>query len=301
MNGATLERPDVAAYLDAVRSKLADLPAEERDDLVADVEASLLESGDPPALSPEEFAAELREAAGLSSQPLVAASAPSALDALREWLSSERVASWLRTARELAPIWWVARAFVAVGVIAEVWDVPLPVETGGAVSLDYRIVVLLAAAAVSVWLGLRGRRDHGSRRRRLSLVVNIALAVSLLPLSALTLEKYSYSSYPAASYYEPVPGLAVNGTLISNLYPYSRDGKPLFDVLLYDENGYPVDVAPSGDLSRRVLNGRDGTELYNSFPIRYFEPGTTTVAQPTLGPPVAVPEIVTPPLELGSK
>ncbi|MEO5576349.1 MAG: hypothetical protein ABIR67_04420 [Gaiellaceae bacterium] len=66
MNGTTLEQPDVAVYLDAVRAKLADLPAEERDDLVADVGASLLESGQPPALSPQEFAAELREAAGLS-------------------------------------------------------------------------------------------------------------------------------------------------------------------------------------------------------------------------------------------
>ena len=80
MNGTTLERPDVAAYLDAVRSRLADLPTEERDDLVADVEASLLESGEPPLLSPEEFAAELRDAAGLSPEAPIAP-APSPLDA----------------------------------------------------------------------------------------------------------------------------------------------------------------------------------------------------------------------------
>ena len=97
MNGTTLERPDVAAYLDAVRSRLADLPAEERDDLVADVEASLLESGEPPTLSPEEFATELREAAGLAPETSTA-SQPSLLESIRLWLSSERAASWRTTA-----------------------------------------------------------------------------------------------------------------------------------------------------------------------------------------------------------
>jgi hypothetical protein len=103
VNGSTLERPDVAAYLDAVRSRLSDLPAEERDDL-ADVEASLLESGEPPALSPQEFAA----------------SQSSLLNSLRAWLASERAASLAATARELAPIWWLARAYVAVAVVA-IW------------------------------------------------------------------------------------------------------------------------------------------------------------------------------------
>lgn len=301
MNGTTLERPDMAAYLDAVRAKLADLPAEERDDLVADVEASLLESGEPPALSPEEFAAELREAAGLSSQSSVAASAPSALDALREWLSSERVASWWRTAHELAPIWWVARAFVAVAVVDAVSD-GFPLGSGS-VSFDWSIFFLLVAAAISVWFGLRGRRGLGPDRPRLGLVVNVALALAVLPVAAVTIDKLSYGGYSdAAYYYEPMDGLALNGTPIANLYPYSRDGEPLFDVLLYDENGTPIDiVSGSEDTSRRTLTAADGSRFFNSFPIRYFEPGTTTVAQPTLGPQVEVPEIVTPPLEVGSR
>jgi hypothetical protein len=45
-----------------------------------------------------------------------------------------------------------------------------------------------------------------------------------------------------------------------------------------------------------VLSDENGTQLFNSFPIRYFDPGTKTVTQPELGPPVTVPTIVTPPL-----
>ncbi|MBA3384937.1 MAG: hypothetical protein H0T20_09840 [Actinobacteria bacterium] len=104
MTGTTLERPDVAAYLDAVRSRLRDPPAEERDDLIADVEASLLESGGPPRLSSQDFAAELREAAGLSPEGPVTERRSSLLETIRVCLSTERASSWLRMARELAPI-----------------------------------------------------------------------------------------------------------------------------------------------------------------------------------------------------
>ena len=300
MNGTTLERPDVAAYLDAVRSRLADLPAEERDDLVADVEASLLESGEPPGLSPQEFAAELREAAGLAPE-IQAASQPSLVDSLRSWLSSEPVASWQRTARELAPIWWVTRAYVAVAVVALAAGWGWPLGTGTAsytLSIETSFLALLAASAASIWFGLHGRRDQvGYSRVRLG--VNLILALALFPVAAHSLDKLGYLGYSGSvASYEPTPGLAVNGTPIANLYPYSRDGEPLFDVLLYDDNGYPVDVAPSGDPSRRVLDAADGAELYNSYPIRYFEPGTTTVARPAFGPPVTVPEIVTPALDV---
>jgi uncharacterized membrane protein len=62
----TAATADVAAYLAAVRSSLRDLPEAERDDLVAEVEASLVESaGEGGSIAarlgpPEEFAAELR-------------------------------------------------------------------------------------------------------------------------------------------------------------------------------------------------------------------------------------------------
>jgi hypothetical protein len=45
-------------------------------------------------------------------------------------------------------------------------------------------------------------------------------------------------------------------------------------VLLYDQNGVPIDVGgPSaGDPHRRLLSTLHGSQLFNSFPIRYYEP-----------------------------
>ncbi len=302
MNGTTLERPDVAAYLNAVRSRLADLPAEERDDLVADVEASLLESGEPPALSPEDFAAELREAAGLAPAG-PAAPQPSLSDSLRSWLSSERASSLLRTGSELAPIWWLARAYVAVAVVALAagWGWPLGSGTTSyTLSVKTSLLALFAATAASVWLGLLGRRERaGFRRVRLG--VNIALALALVPVAAHSLDQLAWNApEQIVLAAEPLPGLANDGVRVQNVYAFSRDGRPLFDVFLYDDRGMPLEVLGAPDPARRVLIGRDGTPWLNSYPIRYYEPGTTTVARPDLAPSIILPdEIVTPPLEPG--
>ena len=68
--------PELEAYLAAVRTTLADLAPEERDDLLGEVQAALLEAageGDGPIAArlgpPEEFAAELRASAGLDPAP----------------------------------------------------------------------------------------------------------------------------------------------------------------------------------------------------------------------------------------
>jgi hypothetical protein len=127
--------------------------------------------------------------------------------------------------------------------------------------------------------------------------LNVALALVALPVLAHSIDALTYRPVEEFTAPEPTPGLAIDGVQLTNLYPYSRDGELLLDVLLYDEHGKPVEIFPgSDDAGRRVLTGLDGSRLFNSYPIRYFEPGTTAVAQPGLGPPVTVPEIVTPAL-----
>jgi hypothetical protein len=93
--------------------------------------------------------------------------------------------------------------------------------------------------------------------------------------------------------------LNYNGAPVENVYVYDRNGKPLYDVRLYDQNGAPLNVGGgSGDVdpSRRVLETPRGTPLFNSFPIRYFEPGTRIVAQPTASPRKRVQRVATPAL-----
>ena len=294
MNGTTLERPDVAAYLEALRSRLSDLPAEERDDLVADVEASLLESGEPPRLSPQEFAAELREAAGLHAAAPAEARGPSVRERLA---ASEWIGRFRSLACEVAPMWWLARAYVAGAVISLLVGFGWPVGTGvhrDAASVGGTLAVLLLALTLSVWLGLRSRRH--SRTARIVIALDVALALALVPIAV-----HSISMVRPQTIFEPVaqavPGLVVDGVPIRNVYPHDREGQLLLDVFLYDEFSRPIQVLSGPeDTSRRVLFGTDGTPYYNSFPIRYFEPGTNEVARPRLAPPIAFPRIQTPEL-----
>jgi hypothetical protein len=84
--------PEAEEFLARVRDELADLPPDERDELLEDIESHLAEltgeGGMPLAArlgSAEEFAHELRHSAGLP--PRAESVAPSRLDAVRSRLA----------------------------------------------------------------------------------------------------------------------------------------------------------------------------------------------------------------------
>jgi len=305
----TAATADVAAYLAAVRSSLSDLPEAERDDLVAEVEASLVESaGEGGSISarlgpPEEFAAELRSAAGLH-ETAPPARGPSQLAILAKRLGSDpRVARLRSLAVELAPIWWVARGYLAVGAVAYVLDAgwstryPIVPRIGSA---ETGLVLIVLAIVVSVWIGLQTRR-HGTPLPRLASALNAALVVAIIPVALDVSDTGAHDSLVAMAYapkLQQVAGLAYGGTRVDNIYPYSRDGKLLHDVLLYDGAGRPIDVPSSRveDPNRRYVVTNGNKPLFNVFPIRYYEPGTKRVERPNAAPYVELPRVVTPPL-----
>jgi uncharacterized membrane protein len=285
--------PEVTVYLAAVRAALADLPEEERDDLLSDVRASLVEaaaeSGGNVAARlgpPEEFAAELRAAAGLHP-PAPVRRDRRIVDAVRRIAADPQL-------RRLLPIWWVTRAYVAVGAIALLlgasWSIRYAVvpHVGSGIG---GLLTILAAVLVSVWLGLRTR----SR-----LLVELALVAAAVPL----LVHLSHPSPPRpevvyffATPSAYLPGLSYDGAPIDNIYPYSRDGHLLHDVLLYNGSGTPLQFQTGvPDPQRRVVRTPAGKPVFNAFPIRYYEPGTKQVAHPDASPTVTIPKLATPPL-----
>jgi hypothetical protein len=298
-----MDRPDVRAYLAAVRAELGDLRADERDELLLDVEASIVdaaEESDAPIAarlgSPGDFAAELRAAAGLA--PEVTARRQLRL---RELWESEQGAALRKIVAELAPIWWVTRAYVVIWALA--W-IASPDQTsrapavGRLASGETVLALGIAAAAASVALGLWQRRHH--RAARVALVTNLALALAAVP-AAVGLVNWLQDSEDSATPYfvdaPPTPGLARDGTPVENIYPYSRDGRLLLDVLLYDQLGRPLDVrADDADPARRVLRTKAGDGLFNSFPIRFVEQGTSRVVRPGAAPRITWSPIVTPAL-----
>jgi hypothetical protein len=164
------------------------------------------------------------------------------------------------------------------------------------------LVIFGAAVAGSIAVGLRERGRVRPAPRALVLA-NLVLAVATVPAAAHLATAGSSSGFVGAA---PIalavpspkapPGVVSDGVPVLNIYPYTRDGRLLHDVLLYDQNGQPLDVKPDDtDPTRRVLSATGGQRIFDSFPIRYFEPGTTRVANPNAAPPLVGPSLFSPP------
>jgi len=288
---------NVEAYLAELRAELADLAADERDDLLAEVEASLLESaGDEPLAAqfgpPAAFAADLRASAGLPPKP----SAKPAREPRIDW---SRV---LTQTRVLAPIWWLIRGYVAVAAIALLANAKFSARQPAIPWLGSAQVGALAIAAgvlISVAAGLWMRVP-----RPLSIAGNALLALALIPVIAhlaaperkpVQSDANVVQQLEALRYQQSLAGLSYNGGIVDNVYAYDRRGRLLHDVRLYANGGTPLDVG-AADPTRREVTTKDGPVL-NAFPIRYYEPGTRKVADPDAGPKILAPPIVTPPLK----
>ena len=285
--------PNVEAYLAALRAELSDLAPEERDDLLAEVEPSLLEAaadGDEPIAgrlgAPADFAADLRASAGLPPAP-PSARPSGLLVRLRELASAPAARRARGTARELAPVWWAARAYLAVGLLAILlgveWSVQHPALPRFG-SVGGTALVLALALAGSFALGLRSRHATGGRRAAL-IALNAVLVVAAVPV----LDRATDAPVPVI-YTDTVPadaGLTYDGVAIENIYPYDRSGRLLHDVRLYDQLGRPVEALGAGiDPERRPVRERGGARTFNAYPIRYFEPGTRRVARPDASPEI---------------
>jgi len=307
---------DVARYAAAVRAALADLPAQERADLLEDLEDHLTEvasESDVPLTqrlgSPEQYAAELRSAYGARSgerprryQVVLAA--------LRRTATYRAVADFLP---QLRPAWWILRGYLAVLVLTAVFQtwrdgfislhlIPYPLTSRG--------LLQVVATVVAIWISIAiGRRRLALSRgwRSAALLANGLIALAALPpllsMSASFGSAYYVSSgVPRYPVYEPQnrpPFCVTQLGPVTNIYAYSKDGKPLQDVLLYDQNGQPVvvqcpegkGVAGRGQVTVRYPTGADGQPIMNAYPLTETGADGSTVPPPR----VAIPPFPTAP------
>jgi hypothetical protein len=133
--------------------------------------------------------------------------------------------------------------------------------------------------------------------RRTVVALNVLLVLAAVPvlqsLKVTTARDVNERSSVAVQYHEAPPriGVFAAGSPVRNLYAFDGQGHLLTDVRLYTDEGFPLDLQLGQDVTRRTIFDVSGAAVVNSYPIRYFEPGTRTVANP-----VAAPEIVVPPL-----
>jgi len=88
---------------------------------------------------------------------------------------------------------------------------------------------------------------------------------------------------------QPIQGqqLYTPSGAVINIYPYSRDGKPLTDVLLYDQDGRPLTLdSKTGDVTTDYPVGADGQPITNAYPLHQRH---------LSGDPVAAPRVALPP------
>lgn len=310
MNAEAVMPAEAREYVERVRIALADLPAEEREELLADLETSLREGSGEGVASPEQrlgtaeaFAADLRAAAGLKPPAAPGPDTGSASGwsqftaAVSGFAKHPATAATIKAGRELAPVWWVARAFLILAIFGVV--LAQPQNLGGLPMLGgvmFNLMVLGVIVVGSVAAGLIGRRLSGPARAVL-VVANIALVLVALPYGERAARYVLGSPYveaqttPMAFMYE--------GAQIMNVYAYDRDGKLLQDVRLYDQNGTPLAIYSdeSVDPDRRRVFDRSGEEVFNAFPIRHREPGSRKVSDPEAGAPPKPPALKTPALK----
>jgi hypothetical protein len=303
-------------YLKEVAPYLAAVPADERADLLEDLAQHLREIAAEPGAplaqrlgSPEAYAAELLASAG------VAAAADGRRPALRS-----RSAALVTKGREsrvgrevtklwpvLRPAWWVARAYLAVSLVVLLTKggnpgFPLPHLFG---SPFVGLIAIVLCIPLSVRLGERTFTGAG---RWAAIGANGALMiVALVLLVKAGNRQVSYVQVGGAQAVGNGTCLTNSGGQpITNLYAYGPDGNLLNPVLLYDQNGQPINnLCPDVDSQGRPLvtqYGRDvnGAPVINAFPRTQsvvlqpespFTPGQPATTAPVNPPAVVVPRL----------
>ncbi|MBW3536333.1 MAG: hypothetical protein KY395_01005 [Actinobacteria bacterium] len=274
-------------YLDAVRAELADLPEEERGELLEDLAQHLTDiaadesRADVPLKdllgAPADYASELRTAAGLPSKDSRRRMKVPRPD-VSAWLNNSSLGQWvngpagqrllgpsLSLFRELRPAWWVLRGVLLVAVFS--WPAtghPIPEVFG---SRMFGLLLIGGVVALSVKVG---RLGYGGWKRLVVVVdvfvVLLALTVPGPPTTSQVLWLDRPSNWDiVATHLGPV----------TNIYPYDAQGRPLDNVLLFDQEGRPFRVArqeqwPDGcDRVPTYPHTADGRPIEFSYPVNY--------------------------------
>lgn len=301
---------EISAFAAQVRTALADLPADELEELTEGLEADLSEAYAEDLArelpDPAAYAAELRAAAGLPEPEARRAGVRGGVASLRQAVGESvrdvGVAvrrhpagrALLDLADSLRPVWWVLRAWVATYLAAGL----LGGEAGFAPSTASWWLVLAVAVTVSVqW----GRGAWGAGRLRPVVVVGNVVAVVALPVvvaAAHEWESYTYDQAYLSSGYAESPdltGLYLDGTQVTNVFVYDAKGRPLRDVQLFTSEGQPLFTSVPGGSgctdpactstsfwSPGVLDG--GQVAWNVFPLRMLQADEGLGVQPGAQP-----------------
>lgn len=312
MNTATLS-PIKTAYLDQVRSRLGDLPSEDLDEVMQDLEAHLAELDDSIVEgvlgTPVEFAHEFLLSAGLEAESRQSRlrrlrGAGDRLD-LRLRRSISRLGERLQW-ETIRPTWIWIRGWLMVGALGVIYyqepfrHFPIP-------SIDHSTAAGVVLVAVTTWLSRWvDRAPLTPRRRTMTRAYSMAAAIALLLCLVNPLPDEEPESLDPIEYISELT--APTGSIVENIYAFDVDGNPV-EVLLFDQAGEPLltmsewayDDAQSGDGvvyygngSVRFPRDESGRIVPNLYPLEMKRYDDSGVLRSVLPPGFGFPDISQP-------
>lgn len=276
-----------AAYMARVTKGLFDLPAEEREEMLQDLEAHLAELDDEEVDrvlgTPESFVEEFRVSAGLNAA--TAAAGPGIIERWRAALN--RRSAWLSDLvgwPTIRPVWVWTRGWLVVCAWSFLYDsegferFPIP-SIGMSTSVGLAFVIL--ATWLSLWLdkGQQDVRTFGSVA--FSFIAGwslIGMLLNPMPTYSQMVEVHEQPVYPEQL-------TAPDGNSISNVFAYDMEGNPV-EVLLFDQDGRPLLTFPTYIYEEAEVPGNEPA---------YWDRGTVNFRRDQFGR--IIPNLY--PLELG--
>ncbi len=258
MNATTVPA-EIAAFATAVREALADLPADEVDELTEGLEADLSEAYAEDLQrelpDPVDYAAELRGAAGLPTpaaspgriREIVGSCAAMGRDLEQSLRRSPAMAGVLDFLVTLRPAWWILRGWAAYQCIGAVFGFEGDLLPSGGY---WFLLVLLVLGSVVV-----GLRQWPTWLRPLIWFGNVVAVVATVaalgqvPTRADLDQAWQYSDasyYDDGSGYDSGVGVTAGGTEVTNIFAYDAKGAPLTGVQLFDQDGRPIQTSVPG-------------------------------------------------------
>ncbi|NRQ34462.1 hypothetical protein HII36_21770, partial [Nonomuraea sp. NN258] len=158
---------------------------------------------------------------------------------------------------ELRPGWWVLRGYLLAMLLLTIFANAGPVPRN-----PVELIVVAGGIWASVWFGRR--RPGGRVLVPLTAAVNVVAALALLVgWAAVESTSGRDRSLDAASVY--VESASSLGDEVYNIRPYAKDGTPLSDVYLYDQDGEPLTT----DWQHRgyVIDKSCGEPVLNRYPL----------------------------------
>lgn len=229
----TLSDSTIQEFAASVRLELRDLPKTVVEELTGELEASLQErrqdEGDNFQLgSPSEYAAELREAAGVAPKQarVRAFSSKTFIAGVEAWFHKNAVTkSFLEFGISVRPLWWVSRAVIA-------W-----VAIGGLLSSSTSALVLLTFTFLSIqW----GRKKWFTNRFFAALLLPLNLLAIILVIPAQDMVMRTINGVTSELDYLrglSNSGLNMNGNQISKIQAFDAQGNPVQGLTFKDESG----------------------------------------------------------------